>query len=75
MHESFGSPWDDYHKWRRLAYEARYGHGSWDKSTGEFPKGFHEYEYPFKAYWSDELPVGILERDNKYVGVACLVAK
>ena len=75
MSETFGSPWDDYHKWRRLAYEARYGHGSWNRSKGEFPKGFQEYEYPFKAYWSDELSVGILERDNKFVGVACLVAK
>ena len=72
------SPWDSYHKWRRWAYEQRYGPGSWDKGarTGkEIPKGFQEYIEPFKAYWNNELSLGILERNSKFIGVACLVAK
>jgi hypothetical protein len=76
--ETFGSPWDDYHKWRRWAYEQRYGPGSWDKGTSaekKIPEGFEEYREPFKAYWNNELAVGILERDGKFIGVACLVAK
>ena len=43
------------------------------KSMGEF--GFQEYQEPFRAYWNDELSVGILERNGKYISVACLVAK
>ena len=76
--ETFGSPWDDYHKWRRLVYEATYGKGSWDRGVGkgrEVPKGFQEHKDPFKTYWNSELSVGILERNNKFIGVACLVAK
>jgi hypothetical protein len=81
MTESFGSPWDDYHKWRKLAYEATYGKGSWDKGgqkgadETQVPKGFKQYSDPFKTYWNDELSIGILQRDSKFVGVACLVAK
>jgi len=76
--ETFGSPWDDYHKWLRRAYEARYGRGSWDGSAKRdkgIPKSFQEYRCPFKTYWNDKDSVGVLERDNKFIGVACLVAK
>jgi hypothetical protein len=77
MNQSFGSPWDDYHKWLRKAYEERYGYGSWyGRTSGEqVSKGFKEYKNPFKTYWSDELSVGIMERDKKFIGVACLIAK
>jgi len=78
MPESFGSPWDDYHKWRRWAHEQWYGKGSWDKgekAQEEIPKGFSLYNEPFKTYWNDELSVGTLERDKQFIGVACLVAK
>jgi hypothetical protein len=79
MPEPFGSPWDDYSKWRKWAYEQWYGKGSWDrgisKEEDKIPKGFQEYSKPFKIYWNDELSVGVLERNGKYVGVACLVAK
>lgn len=76
--ETFGSPWDDYHKWLRRAYEERYGYGSWDRGARikrKIPKGFDEYKRPFKTYWNKELSVGVLERDNRSIGVACLVAK
>ncbi|HIE18668.1 TPA: hypothetical protein EYP75_02980 [Candidatus Bathyarchaeota archaeon] len=53
--------------------------GSWSgdvsKGKGIEALGFQEYERPFKTYWNDELSVGILERDGKYTGVTCLVAK
>jgi hypothetical protein len=78
MAQTFGGPWDDYHKWLRRAYEERYGYGSWDKGKSaekEIPKGFRLYKDPFITYWNDELFVGILERDKQYIGVACLVAK
>jgi len=81
MPESFGSPWDYHHKWRKWAYEQQYGKGSWYRGTriedGEKEgfEGFTEYEKPFKIYWNEKLSVGILERNGKYIGVACLVAK
>jgi len=79
MPESFGSPWDDYSKWRKWAYEQWHGKGSWDrgisKEEEKIPKSFQVYSKPFKTYWNDELSVGVFERNGKYVGVACLVAK
>jgi hypothetical protein len=69
----------DYDKWYRWAYEQRYGKGSWHKDKGESIKkdmhGFKEFRKPFKIYWNEELSVGILEKDGKFIGVACLVAK
>jgi hypothetical protein len=75
--KTFGSPWDNYHKWRRKAYEETYGLGSWEGKArmSKVPRGFEEYKDPFKTYWNNELSVGILERNNKFIGVACLVAK
>jgi len=76
--ETFGSPWDDEHKWRKWAYEQTYGPGSWDKGTTaerKIPEGFEEYREPFKAHWNNDLAIGILERGGKFIGVACLVAK
>jgi len=37
--------------------------------------GFKEFKDPFKTYWNEEHSVGVLERDDKFIGVACLVAK
>jgi len=75
-------PSDDYFKWEKWAYEQRYGPGSWDTdhSVSEDAKtdghaGFREFKDPFKTYWSDEHSIGILERDKKFIGIACLVAK
>ena len=77
MNQTFGSPWDNYHKWRRKAYEETYGPGSWEGKArvSQVPKGFEEYKDPFKTYWNNGLSVGILETNNKFIGVACLVAK
>jgi len=77
------NPYDDYVKWYRWACEQRYGKGSWNRRIGEEVGtgksievfGFQEYQKPFKTYWNDELSVRILERNGKYTGVACLVAK
>jgi len=70
---------DNYHRWLRWAYEQRYARGSQDKGVGEethrIPTSFHEYKDPFKVYWNEEFSVGILEKSNKFIGVACLVAK
>jgi len=73
----------DNDKWNRWAYEQRYGKGSWerDKAIGISEDrsaqihGFQEFHDPFKTYWNDEVDVGVLERDNKFIGIACLVAK
>lgn len=69
--------YDDYHKWLKWAYEQKYGKGSWEgEEKGKIVKtGFEEYENPFKLYWNEEHSIGILERNNKFIGVACLVAK
>jgi hypothetical protein len=73
------SPWDDYHKLRKLAYEQRYGKGSWDADSGtnakKLPSSFVPYEPDIKKYWNEEEGVGILEIGNRFIGVACLVAK
>jgi len=75
-------PSDDYFKWEKWAYEQRYGPGSWDAdhNVSEDTKtdghaGFREFKDPFKTYWSDEHSIGIMERDKKFIGIACLVAK
>jgi len=78
MPESFGSPWDDYHKWRKWAYEEWYGKGSWDGSMHEgkgMPIGLVPYDSLVKKYWDREKAIGIMEKDNKFIGVACLAAK
>jgi hypothetical protein len=55
MPENFGSPWDDYHKWLKWAYEARYGQGSWYGKKSEdirLPVGLIPYEPELKKYWN-----------------------
>jgi hypothetical protein len=72
---------DDYAKWQKWSYEQQFGRGSWDKDHGivdlreKSPVGFAAYEPEVKRYWDEEKAVGILERDGKYIGIACLVAK
>jgi len=73
---------DDYHKWYRIAYEHRYGPGSWERDKGtsreierSVPANLAPYEPDIKKYWDEEKAIGILERDGKFIGVACLVAK
>jgi hypothetical protein len=78
MPESFGSPWDDYHKWLKSAYEARYGKGSWYGRKHEdegMPANLVPYDPSIKKYWDKEKAIGTMEKDNKFIGVACLVAK
>jgi len=74
---------NNYHKWEKWAYEQRYGKGSWNteppKGTGVDRQirslGFQEFLDPFKTYWSEEQSVGVLERNGRFIGLACLVAK
>jgi hypothetical protein len=39
------------------------------------PKEFEEYREPFKACRNNEMAVGILERDKRFIGVASSMAK
>ena len=70
---------DDYLRWRKWAYEQIYGKESWErkKSVGKdnLPKNLVPYQPGIKKYWDDEKAVGILEHDEKYIGIACLAAK
>jgi hypothetical protein len=72
---------DNYAKWQKWSYENQFGRGSWDKDHGvvdsndKSPVGFVAYEPEIKRYWDDEQAVGVIEKDGRYVGVACLVAK
>jgi len=72
---------DDYAKWQKWSYEQQFGRGTWDKDHGvtesndKSPVGFAAYEPEVKRYWDEEKAVGIIERDGKYIGIACLVAK
>jgi hypothetical protein len=78
MPESFGSPWDDYHKWRKLAYEEWYGKGSWYGEKHEdkgMPEGLVQYKPPIKKYWDEQNSIGVIEMGERFIGVACLVAK
>jgi len=70
----------DYDKWCRWAYEQRYGKGSWERDKGEsanrnVPSDLVLYEPDIKKYWNEDRAIGILEKDGKFIGVACLVAK
>jgi len=69
---------NNYHKWLRWAYEQRYGKGSWDRDVSEkesVPKDLVPYEPDIKKYWNEEKAVGVIERNGKFIGIACLVAK
>lgn len=72
---------DDYAKWQKWSYEQQYGRGSWDKDQGvaesndSTPVGFAAYDSGLKRFWDEEKAVGIIEKDGKYTGIACLVAK
>lgn len=70
--------YDDYHKWLRRAYEQTYGKGSWDKGASEkegMPRDLVPYEPDIKKYWNEEKAVGVIKRNGKFIGIACLVAK
>ena len=72
---------DDYAKYHKWSYEQQFGRGSWDKDHGvtdssdNTPIGLAAYEPEVKRYWDNERAIGIIEKDGKYVGIACLVAK
>jgi len=72
---------DDYAKWQRWSYEQTYGKGSWERDhdleepRNAIPAGLVLYDPEIKRYWNEEKAIGILEKDGKYIGVACLVAK
>ncbi len=79
---SNGAPSADYLKWLKWAYDQRYGQGSWDADRGgeestpqTVPTGFTEYLPNVRKYWDEERAIGVLERDGKFLGVACLAAK
>ncbi len=74
--------YNNYHKWYRWAYEQRYGKGSWEKdkktergTNKKIPSNFVLYEPDIKKYWDEEKAIGIIERNGKFIGVACLAAK
>lgn len=69
---------DDYHRWYRWAYEQRYGKGSWSGETNAgrgIPHGLLPYDPDIKKYWDEERAIGIIEKDEKFIGIACLAAK
>jgi hypothetical protein len=71
---------DDYQKYEKWSYENNFGKGSWERdhgieTNGKTSIGLTLYEPSLKKYWDEEQSVGIIEKDGKFVGVACLVAK
>lgn len=71
---------DDYQKYEKWSYENNFGRGSWDRDHGietdeKTPVDLTPYEPELKKYWDEEQSVGVIEKDGKFVGVACLVAK
>ena len=69
---------DDYYRWYKWAYKQRYGKENLEKDkeiSGHAPVNLIPYEPKIKRYWSEDKAVGILERDGKFIGLACLVAK
>ncbi|HIE14125.1 TPA: DUF87 domain-containing protein, partial [Candidatus Bathyarchaeota archaeon] len=65
---------NDYHKWYRWAYEQRYGKKSVDQENG-MPEGLIPYQPELAKHWDEERGVGVIERNGKFIGVACLAAK
>jgi hypothetical protein len=71
---------DDYAKWRRWAYEQRYGRGRWDRDHGiepdsKIPTGFVEYDSEIKKYWNSDSAIGNIEKEGKFIGILRLVAR
>jgi hypothetical protein len=65
---------DDYQRWYMWAYKQRYGEESAERGRG-VPTALVPYQPEAKRYWDKEKAVGVLEKDGKYIGIACLVAK
>lgn len=60
----------DFDRWERWAKEQTLG-----KPQEKFPSGLTRYRDEIKKYWNEELAVGILEREGKFIGIAVLAAK
>jgi len=98
MREKFPAPSEflneaneDYLKWFSLAFERKYGKGSFERevsanretqeareqasTVARVPSDFFEVASSFKHHWNSESHVGILERNGKYIGVCVLAAK
>ena len=70
--------YDDYYKWKKWAFEQRYGEGSWDGRTRtgvDAIPGLANYSSNLIQYWDEQNGIGVIQRDGKNVGIACLVAK
>jgi len=35
------------------------------------PAGFVQYDPEIKRYWDEEKAIGIIEKDGKFIGIAC----
>jgi len=40
-----------------------------------YSHNIYSYEPDIKKYWDEEKAIGILERNGKFIGIACLVLK
>ncbi len=86
MHWEFPKPEDD-PKYKK-DYDAVFGEGSFDRDKAAkkeqrqipkfedtAPKDPKEYTLNSRFFWDPDKSVGVVEKDGKFVGVACLVAK
>jgi hypothetical protein len=71
----------DDEKWNKWAYEQQYGIGSWGRDHAitaneeRAPAEFEKYEPEILKLWNQNRGLGVIERDGKFIGIACLVAK
>ncbi len=87
MDWNFPKPEED--AWYRRAYDAKYGKGAFERDFGlrgdthqtseasPSPTGSspHEFRLKRKFFWDYDNTVGVVEKNGKFSGVACLVAK
>lgn len=72
---------DDYSKWLKWSYDQTHGKGSWDRDRQSADTGITAgtalvpYQPDIKKYWDSEHGIGVLEKNGRFVGVACLAAK
>ena len=65
----------DYQKWLEWAYKQIYGEEMEEGEVNGGKEDFSIYSKDHRLYWSQSKKVGVIERDGKYIGVACLAAK
>jgi hypothetical protein len=65
---------DDYQRWNLWAHRQIYGEEDVEIG-GKRPSTLLPYQPEIMKYWDRERAIGVVERNGRYIGIACLAAK